>query len=122
MASLPQANEECLQTNRSMGATSVKKESVVKTLEIGLTILAGITGIKAAIYWFCSCAVPIEPTWPEGAFGRVEPGEHEESQNGWIAGVMQSNALAARLNAKAAFWTGISVLLTTAASIMSILS
>ena len=93
----------------------------MKTVGSGLAILAGITGVIAAIYWYRSSRVPIDPIWPEGAFGFVEPGEHEASQDGWIAGMMRSNALAAGLNAEAALWTGGSVLLAAAASIFSAL-
>lgn len=92
----------------------------MKMLGIGLAILAGITGIVAAIYWFRSSKVPVNPMWPEGAFGPVEPGEHDASQDGWIAGMMESNARAAELNAKAALWTAGSVLSAAAASILSV--
>ena len=93
----------------------------MKTLGLGLAVLAGITGVIAAIYWYRSSKVPIDPIWPEGAFGLVEPGEHDSSQDGWIAGMMRSNAIAAGLNAKAALWTAGSVLLAAAASIFSVL-
>jgi hypothetical protein len=93
----------------------------MKTTGIGLALFACITGVIAAIYWYRSSKVPIDPMWPEGAFGLVEPGEHGASQDGWVAGMMRSNALAAGLNAKAALWTGGSVLLAAAASILSVL-
>jgi hypothetical protein len=93
----------------------------MKMLDIGLAILACITGVIAATYWYRSSNVPIDPIWPEGAFGLVEPGEHTASQNGWIAGMMQSNVRAAALNSKAALWTAGSVLLAAAASILSVM-
>lgn len=93
----------------------------MKAIGVGLAIFACITGVIAAIYWYRSSRVPIDPIWPEGAFGLVEPGEHEASQDGWIAGMMRSNALAAELNAKAALWTAGSVLLAAAASVVSAL-
>lgn len=93
----------------------------MKMLALGLTILAGISGTIAAIYWFRSSKVPIDPIWPQGAFGSVEPGEHAASQDGWIAGMLQSNIRVAELNAKAALWTAGAVLLTSAASILSAL-
>jgi len=91
-------------------------------IALGLAILAGFTGVIAAIYWYRSSIVPTDPVWPSGAFGPVEPGEHDASMDGWIAGMMQSNALVARLNAKAALWTGGSVLLAAVASIVSVLA
>lgn len=47
----------------------------MKALAIGLAILAGITGVVAAIYWYRSSKVPTVPVWPGGAFGLVQPGE-----------------------------------------------
>jgi hypothetical protein len=93
----------------------------MKALEIGLAVLACITGGIAAIYWYLSSKVPIDPIWPQGAFGLMEPGEREDSQEGWIAGMLQSSARAAGLNAKAALWTAGSVLLAAASSIVSAL-
>jgi len=93
----------------------------MKVLGIGLAVLACITGVIAAIYWYRSSKVPIDPIWPEGAFGLVEPGEREDSQEGWIAGMLQASARAAELNAKAALWTAGSVLLAAASSIVSVL-
>lgn len=93
----------------------------MKALGIGLAILAGITGVVAAIYWYRSSKVPIDPMWPKGAFGLMEPVEREDSQEGWIVGMLQASARVADLNAKAALWTAGSVLLAAAASIVSVL-
>jgi hypothetical protein len=93
----------------------------MKAIGVGLAIFACVTGVVAAIYWYRSSKVPVNPMWPEGAFGPVEPGEHVASQDGWIAGMMESNARAAELNSKAAMWTAGSVLLAAAASIVSVL-
>jgi len=92
----------------------------MKALAIGLAILAGITGVVAAIYWYRSSKVPTVPVWPRGAFGPMEPVESEASQSGWIAGMLQAGTRAAELNAKAALWTAGSVLLAAAASIVSV--
>lgn len=93
----------------------------MKMLGIWLAILAGITGVIAACYWYRSSQVPIDPMWPDGPIGLVEPGETEASQNGWIAGMLQANTRVAELNAKAALWTAGTVLLAAAASIFSAL-
>jgi hypothetical protein len=84
-------------------------------------ILACSTGIVAAVFWWRSSQVQTDPIWPDGAFGLVEPGEQDASQDGWISGIMKANSSAAALNAKAALWTGASVLLSAAASLFSIL-
>ena len=93
----------------------------MKALAIGLAVLACMTGVVAAIYWFLSSKVPINPIWPDGPFGLVEPGEREDAQEGWIGGMLQASTRAAELNAKAALWTAGSVLLAAAASIVSVL-
>jgi len=94
----------------------------MKVLGIGLAVLACITGVVAATYWYRSSKVPIDPIWPQGAFGLVEPGEREGSQEGWIAGMLQASARVAELNAKAALWTAGSVLLAAASGIVSVLA
>jgi hypothetical protein len=93
----------------------------MKALSIGLAVLACITGVVAAIYWYRSSKVPIEPMWSDGPFGPIEPGEHADSQDGWIGGMLRASTLVAELNAKAAQWTAGSVLLAAAASIASVL-
>jgi hypothetical protein len=97
------------------------RSTSMKMLGIWLAILAGITGVIAACYWYRSSQVPIDPMWPDGPIGLVEPGETEASQNGWIAGMLQANTRVAELNAKAALWTAGTVLLAAAASIFSAL-
>lgn len=93
----------------------------MKLQGIALAICACVTGVVAAIYWYRSSKVPIDPIWPGGPFGLVEPGEREASQDGWIGGMLQASARAAELNAKAALWTAASVLLAGVASIVSTL-
>lgn len=88
---------------------------------IAMAILASATGIVAASYWFLSSKVEIEPIWPTGASGPVEPGEHEDSQDGWIGGALTAFSESARLNAKAAMWTAASVIFAAIASILSAL-
>ena len=83
----------------------------LKQISFGLTLLAAAAGFVAAYYWYRSSKVPTNPTWI------TEPGEELNSQAGWIAGMMQASAEAARLNAVAAMWTGISVVLAVLSSI-----
>lgn len=93
----------------------------MRMLGIALAICACVTGVVAAVYWYRSSKVPIDPIWPRGPFGLVEPGEREASQDGWIGGMLQASARVAELNAKAALWTAGSVLLAAAASILSVM-
>lgn len=79
------------------------------------------TGIVAALYWYRSSNVQIEPIWPIGTDGLVEPGEREESQDGWIGGALVAFSASAALNAKAAIWTAVSVVFAAIASILSAL-
>jgi hypothetical protein len=93
----------------------------LKFASIAMAVLALITGIVAARYWYRSSKVDIEPIWPTGAGGPVEPGEHEDSQDGWIGGALTAFSESARLNAKAAVWTAASVVFAAIASILSAL-
>lgn len=59
--------------------------------------------------------------WPTGPNGPIEPGEREDSQDGWIGGAMAAFSESARLNTKAAVWTALSVLFGAFASLLSVL-
>lgn len=91
----------------------------MKSASLAAAVLALSTGIAAAIYWYRSSKVQIEPMWPSGAGGLVEPGEREEAQESWIGGTLMAFSASADLNAKAAIWTAVSVLLAGIASILS---
>ena len=60
----------------------------MKTAGMGTALIALISGLIAAWYWYRSSKVQIEPMWPQGSMGLVEPGETEASQDGWIAGTL----------------------------------
>jgi len=69
------------------------------------------TGLIAAWYWYLSSIVPVDPPW------RVEPGDAELSQSGWITVALKAMASAAELNKKAARWTAASAVCAAASSI-----
>jgi hypothetical protein len=48
-----------------------------------------------------------------------EPVDLQDSQNGWIVGLLQSLSASADLNAKAAVWTAASVVFARVSSILS---
>ena len=87
----------------------------------GIALAGGArgTGLVAAWYWYRSSKVQVEPVWPQGVFGLVEPGETEGSQAGWITGTLTAYSKSADLNAKAALWTAGSVVLAAASSFVS---
>jgi hypothetical protein len=71
----------------------------------GLAMLAAVTGLVAALYWYRSSTIQITPTWI------TEPGDEQLSQAGWITGALKAFSKSADLNAKAARWTASSVML-----------
>jgi len=90
------------------------------TINNAITIIAEalgtLTGFYAAYCWWSASMATIDPGW------KVEPGESEASQAGWIVGIMESMSKSARLNKKAALWTALSVALTSAPGILSALA
>lgn len=77
-------------------------------------VAAAVTGLCAAWYWFRASRVQVNPTWDD------EPGEVEASQNGWIAGILNNVTESSDLNRKAAFLTGMSVLLGANGGLLSV--
>ena len=64
------------------------------------------TGFVAALYWYGSSTVSVEPGW----YG-MEPVIREAAIQDWIAGLLQAGSEAARLNKIAALWTAATVVL-----------
>jgi hypothetical protein len=89
---------------------------IIKTASVGLALLAFGTGMIAAIYWYRSSKIHIEATWTVG------PGETLDSVAGWTAGTMQAFNASSSLNARAAVWTAIFVMLTAFSSFLAILA
>jgi len=83
----------------------------MKTVSLVFAFAALVTGLVAAWYWYLSSIVPVEPAW------RVEPGDAEASQAGWIAAALKAMASAADLNKKAARWTAASAVCAAASSV-----
>lgn len=80
-----------------------------------LNVAGAVTGMLAARYWYQSCKVPIQPSWS------TEPGDSQVSQMGWMTGIMNASTKAAKLNAIAAGWTAVSVVLFVASTLVGIL-
>jgi len=91
----------------------------MKFAGIATAVAALISGLIAAWYWYRSSKVQIEPMWPQGSMGLVEPGDAEASQGGWIGGTLMAFSVSADLNSKAALWTAVSVVLAAISSILS---
>jgi hypothetical protein len=84
---------------------------------IVLATAALVVGLRAAQYWLRASKVEIVPVWPDGAYGLVEPGETEASQDGWIAGTIGAVAASSELNKSAARWTAAAVILSAVSSV-----
>jgi hypothetical protein len=87
----------------------------MKTVEVSLMAISGITGIIAAIFWFRSALVPIKPP------GGFEPVDEADKASYWNVGLMTAFQESASFNKTAAALTGASVLLASAAGIVQIL-
>lgn len=87
----------------------------MKIAEITLAILAFVTGLVAAGYWYRASKVTADPGWDPN--GLAEPGVHSAAQDAWIAAMLQSASESARLNKIAALWTAVSIFLTAISAI-----
>jgi hypothetical protein len=86
----------------------------MRAVNMGLVVSTFLTGVVAAAYWYRSSRIQPRPTW------RIEPGDGQLSQSGWLAGTLQAFSDAAALNAKAAGWTAVSVALAAISSLVGI--
>jgi hypothetical protein len=89
---------------------------IIKSASVGFALLAFGTGMIAAIYWYRSSKIHIDATWT------IAPGDTLDSVAGWTAGTMQAFNVSSSLNARAAIWTAISVMLTAFSSFLAILA
>jgi drug/metabolite transporter superfamily protein YnfA len=81
-----------------------------------IAILGSLAGFYAAYLWWKASRTSIQPTWT------VEPGEAQLAQQGWVVGIMNNVQQSAELNKRAAFWTGVGVLLGAASVIVNTLA
>jgi len=87
----------------------------MKVAEIAIAILAFVTGLVAARYWYRASKITADPGW--GPNGLAEPGVHSAAQDAWITAMLKSASESARLNKIAALWTAMAVALTGISSI-----
>ncbi|MFC3713377.1 hypothetical protein ACFOMD_12395 [Sphingoaurantiacus capsulatus] len=87
----------------------------MKLASLLLALFAFGVGLWAARLWYQASKVTVVPLWAGG----VEPGISEDSQRGWIAGLMVAGRKSGELNQRAAMWTAIAVLLTTGSALTS---
>jgi hypothetical protein len=88
----------------------------MRTVGIVLSAIAAVAGLLAALYWYKSGTVPVNPRWPTA--DSVEPGEPNGSlmfEHGITAEQIRATTDALRetagLNKKAAILTAVSVAL-----------
>jgi hypothetical protein len=88
---------------------------------IVILVFAGLgTGITAAVYWYWSSKVSIDPGWGyPGRPGPAEPGDPEAQQIAWTGATI--NAFS-RLNRKASLWTAASVAINSIAAVIGMLA
>jgi hypothetical protein len=97
-------------------------DGMMKLAGIGLAVLALASGIMAAGYWYRSSKLQITPAWGSGSQGELfQPLDSEDAQQGWIVGMLETSSVSADMNAKAAIWTAVSVVIGAISSIVSAL-
>jgi hypothetical protein len=84
----------------------------MKTTSIILALLAGVTGLVAAAYWYRGSGVKIVPRVGARFGGMAAPGAP------WLSGSLDAFKEAARLNKIASLWTAASVFLGAASSVI----
>lgn len=91
---------------------------------MGFAIATFVVGLYAARLWFRASKIPIRATWEIGENGTegTEPGEHEASQDGWLWGTIDSIVKSSELNKRAAWWTGVAIILGTVSNLISVSS
>lgn len=90
----------------------------MKIVEITLAILALVTGLVAAWYWYRASKITADPGW--GPNGLAEPGVQSAARDAWIAAMLQSVSESARLNRIAALWTAVTVALAGISSVAAV--
>jgi hypothetical protein len=82
---------------------------------IAAGVIALVTGLIAAYWWYQSAQIVPVPAWAvprtgaAGVFSGVEPGDSQESDSGWLAALLAAAKDSSGLNKRAALWTAFSV-------------
>ena len=85
----------------------------MKLAAFGLAVAGLITGIVAAIYWWTSAQVSVEPPYCPGGI----PTDPETENVGWLINVLAAWQKASPPNRKAAVWAGVSAILNGASAV-----
>jgi hypothetical protein len=86
----------------------------LRIFSIFLAIIALVSGLIAAWYWYKSSKVPIDPGWS----GPTEPVVPEQQQMDWTVAILKATREVADLNKTAALWTALSVAFAAASTIV----
>lgn len=87
----------------------------MRLLTILLALSGFVVGLMASADWFRASRIDPVPVW-----GSREPIDPIHSQAGWIAGILAAASESGRLNRRAAFLTGIAVMMTTGSGLASL--
>jgi hypothetical protein len=95
----------------------------MKWINLALAVAAFATGMRAAWLWYQASLVVPDPNWPKDyATGMpFQPPDPALAQMGWTAALLGANQNSAALNARAAWWTAITVCLTAISAIVGFL-
>jgi hypothetical protein len=93
----------------------------VKPVSFGFGLIAAVTGLVAAFYWYRSSGIEITPAWAASP-PIAEPAEPDAANTQLTSATIQAFKSSADLNRKAAMWTAVSVLAAALSTLLSILA
>lgn len=88
-------------------------------ITIFFNIVAALTGLAAAYFWYRASKVDVLPSWAKTGGIGFEPVTRSESQ--WICGLQEATRASGSLNKTAAFLTAVSILSSSVSSAISML-
>lgn len=91
----------------------------MKIISIILAIFAFAVGLRAAYLWYRASRVQVIPMWVSD--GRIEPVDPAQAQAEWIVALIETATKSGDLNRRGAQWTAAAVVLTTAATVVSLI-
>jgi hypothetical protein len=92
----------------------VNHELKMKFASLSFAILALVTGLIAAYYWYQASKVEVVPLWQE--LGTIEPLGGGDTH--WIVGMLKAAQKSGALNKLAALWTAASVALSAFSAVI----
>ena len=101
-----------------MNLSKPQIECNMEWIVASLAITNLITGLIAAVYWLRGSRIVPLPFWAQ--FGQIEPVNREAANESWIVAQLQAASDSGRLNAIAAIWTAVAVIVGCLATLATL--